>query len=66
MRPATSVHGTFETCSLALTTSVYRGRPEVVGPTAKVTRLTPDIGSQAMASLAWLLADMHQELTDFA
>ena len=23
--------GTFETCSLALTTSVYRGRPGVVG-----------------------------------
>jgi hypothetical protein len=29
--PEPSTHGTFETCSLALTTSFYRGRPEVVG-----------------------------------
>src|ERR1043165_618825 len=27
--------GPFETCSVALTTSVYRGRPEVVGPRPK-------------------------------
>jgi hypothetical protein len=28
--PEPSTHGTFETCSLALTTSVYWGRPEVI------------------------------------
>ena len=34
MRPM-SPNGTFDACSLALTTSVYRGRPEIIdgGPT---------------------------------
>jgi hypothetical protein len=33
--------GTTRTCRGGLTMSVHRGRPEVVGPLVKMTRLTP-------------------------